>query len=512
MMYDKTEISIAGGDARVPTEIAIIGGGLGGLFTGAILAKNGKRVTIVEKNRSIGGGLHMFRRGDVEFATGMHVFGGFIQGSTMRRICRYLGIENSLCLKDTDADCMDEIITPERRYALPSGRENYVRYLSALFPEEAEGIRRYVDALFRLAYAEISYFLNSTSTVSVENEQFLWPADDLIAYYIKDKKLRSLLSYLSPLYSGVKGETPAYEHAIVNAFHIEGSSMFADGSQHMADALARIVKEAGGEVITGEEVVRIEVKNHMAMAIETKGGRRIEAENFVSDIDPQQLVRIVTPGAFPASFCARVNDAPYTYSAFKLFLKLKKGKMPLVSHPLYFYNDVKGEGVWDADKVKLEEWPLCAMAVMSGGSDGTAETMTVVSPITYDWFEQWGESRVGHRAKEYYTFKKELEQKVFSLLKRSVARLEENVEEMFSSTPLTIRDYNGIHRGSMYGFHKDCNHIMYTKLSVHTKVRNLFLTGQSVNLHGMSGVTITSVMTAEAILGEGEVRCRMYDV
>ena len=37
--------------------VIIIGGGLGGLFTGAILSKNGVKVTIVEKNSSIGGGL-----------------------------------------------------------------------------------------------------------------------------------------------------------------------------------------------------------------------------------------------------------------------------------------------------------------------------------------------------------------------------------------------------------------------------------------------------------------------
>lgn len=35
----------------------VIGGGLGGLFTGAILSKEGFKVTVVEKNFTIGGGL-----------------------------------------------------------------------------------------------------------------------------------------------------------------------------------------------------------------------------------------------------------------------------------------------------------------------------------------------------------------------------------------------------------------------------------------------------------------------
>ena len=35
----------------------IIGGGLGGLFTGGVLAKEGFKVTVLEKNVTAGGGL-----------------------------------------------------------------------------------------------------------------------------------------------------------------------------------------------------------------------------------------------------------------------------------------------------------------------------------------------------------------------------------------------------------------------------------------------------------------------
>ena len=41
-------------------QVVIIGGGLGGLFTGAILSKEGFCVTILEKNAMIGGGLQTF--------------------------------------------------------------------------------------------------------------------------------------------------------------------------------------------------------------------------------------------------------------------------------------------------------------------------------------------------------------------------------------------------------------------------------------------------------------------
>ena len=68
-------------------DIIIIGGGLGGLTTGALLAKEGLRVIVLEKNAVIGGGLQTFRRGNIEFETGMHC--GW-QTSICRKSCSLL--------------------------------------------------------------------------------------------------------------------------------------------------------------------------------------------------------------------------------------------------------------------------------------------------------------------------------------------------------------------------------------------------------------------------------------
>ena len=73
-------------------DIVVIGGGLGGLMTGALLAKEGFRVTVLEKNHIIGGGLQCFHRHGSIFETGMHILGGFMPGGTLHKICAYLGI------------------------------------------------------------------------------------------------------------------------------------------------------------------------------------------------------------------------------------------------------------------------------------------------------------------------------------------------------------------------------------------------------------------------------------
>ncbi len=171
-------------------DIIIIGGGLGGLTTGALLAKEGLRVIVLEKNAVIGGGLQTFRRGNIEFETGMHILGGFRKGGTLHRLCTYLGIIDRLRLRDVDEWCMDEITYGEDNatYRIASGRQAFAESLAVYFPKQREQLHNYVEALYKLT-DEIDIFhlrLTSEGIVS-HSEQFLWPVDKFIAHYVTDQ-------------------------------------------------------------------------------------------------------------------------------------------------------------------------------------------------------------------------------------------------------------------------------------------------------------------------------------
>ena len=74
------------------------------------------------------------------------------------------------------------------------------------------------------------------------------------------------------------------------------------------------------------------------------------------------------------------------------------------------------------------------------------------------------------------------------------------VEAYYSSTPLTWRDYTGTRAGSAFGLLKDFNKPMESMVLPRTKIPNLFLTGQNTNMHGILGVTISSVVTCGEII------------
>ena len=497
-----------------PTTL-VMGGGLGGLLVGALLTKKGYRVTLLERHREVGGGLCSFARGGVSFATGMHVFGGFQKGGLMERICTYLGIMGQLDLRLSDDGCVDEVmVSPSGSpYRIPRGREAFVAYFSRRYPHEADGIRRYVDALYRLAQEEDLFYLRDEEhTPLSHSEEFLWPVGRFIEHYISDADLQAALSYLAPLYGGVKDETPAYVHALVNILHIEGTAQFAERSSQMAEVLARMICDGGGSVRVNEAVTGFTVEDHRIAQVLTSTGNTYRAENYVSDLPIHTLLALSPQNAFPRSFRQRLEEAPDSYSAFKVYVRFKPSAQPCRHSPLYYAAD--NRAVWDCATDPGGTWPRCAMVLMQASPQepAFAQSMTVICPMAYERVARWEATTVGHRGEDYQKWKQECVGRVLALLEMLLPGLRSHVEGVEASSPLTIRDYLGNRRCGMYGLHKDCNNMMQTQLAVRTKVRNLFLTGQDVNLHGMCGVAVTAIATAEALLGDSTLRREIKEV
>lgn len=477
----------------------IIGGGLGGLVTGALLTKEGYKVTVLEKNSTIGGGLQSFYRNNVEFPTGMHIFGGFSEGGNLKKIFDYLDITSKLHLVPTDADASDVVTVTEDNttYHLPTGKDNLINYLSKIFPEEAENIRNYIAKLFELSHEEDLFYLRESSTApnfSSLSQDFLMPYNSLIDRYISNQKLKRLLSYLSPLFGGVEGMTPAFFNALLSVLHINGTFQFAGGSQQMADLLKEVIENGGGKVIANEEVVKINVDNHLVTDVLTKKGNTYKADSYISDVHPDVLLNVISDNAFPTAFKKRIHSIPESASSFKVYIKFKGKAFRYVNHPYYYIDNQK-------------DWPNQFMCVTPPveNQDEFAKTMVVISPMEFEQVKKWEDTRTGHRGKDYETWKQAMTEKLLDLVEKIYPEIRNSIEFSFASSPLTIRDYYGNKEGSNYGFQKDSNDLMLSQMSVFTKVKNLFLTGQNVNIHGFCGVSITAIETAEAIVGHNEI-------
>lgn len=488
--------------------VLIIGGGLGGLFCGAILSKEGMEVTVLEKNATVGGGLQSFRRFGEVFDTGMHVVGGLQEGGNIRRLCQYLGIWDKVHVRRVPPECTDWLYFAEDRrcYQIASGREQFVVSLSKYFPRQHDNLVRYVEAMYRVVdEMDLFHFRLSEHDIFSRSEEFGMAADKFIAKYISDERLRQILAYVNPLYGGRKDTTPAFIHATISTLHINGLSRFAGGSQLFADTLSDFIRARGGHVFVGDGVHRIHAEGRSVTGVTTCSGRHFIADYYISDVHPCTLFSLFDdPSAFTRAYRMRLQEIPNTPSAFLLFLKLKPDTFRYLDYTGFYMQSY--DSIWDVGQTGA---PVARgflyMTPPEINQGEFCRKMIIVDPMSWQEVERWADTSVGHRGADYEAWKQANAEELLLGMEEMFPGFRGCVEDINTASPLTIRDYYGSKEGAMFGYAKDWKNLALSQVPVLTKIPNLLLTGQCNNLHGFCGVPLTAVSTCEAILGRNAV-------
>ena len=159
-----------------------------------------------------------------------------------------------------------------------------------------------------------------------------------------------------------------------------------------------------------------------------------------------------------------------------------------------------------------EDWPLCYCVFFSASSKSPefAESMTLLAYMRYDEVKQWENSfntvsAADERGEDYEAFKTRKADTLLDCVEEKFPGLRKNIEKYYTATPLSYRDYIGNDDGSMYGIAKDYSNPLKTFISPRTKIPNLYLTGQNLNLHGILGATMSGLVTCTAFLGNEDI-------
>jgi len=483
----------------------IIGGGLGGLVTACLLSKEGCQVKVVEKHHVPGGGLHCFKRHDVLFETGIHYVSGFQDGGVLSKLFTYLGIEDKIKTLNLDEDAFDivHIGSDNAKYCMGIGKENFISNLSEMFPAEADNIRRCMDELYAMADEVPLYNMRvDDSSLIYLKDGFLDSVGAFIESFVADEKLQSILAWNNSLYGGEKYKTPVYIHALIAKFYIEGASRFVGGSQHLADAMVDMIQKGGGEVLTSAEVKSINVdENKRISNVVIADGRTFEADYYISDIHPASLFSMIDPTKLQKSYRERLSNLENSYSVFTVYIVFKPNTFKFLNSVYYYYDDYNV--IWNAIDFTDESFPPGFMLITppTDNQGEYAEKAIINCMMSFDRVREWENTKLGHRPKDYVEFKKDYQQKIIDKVNLVFPDFIESIESAFSATPLTVRDYLGTKDGSLYGYKKDCTDIVKSQVQPRTKIENLLLTGQNINLHGILGVPLSSIVTSGVLFG-----------
>lgn len=477
----------------------IIGSGLGGLSCGCILAKNGYEVTVLEQGLQAGGCLQCFRRGDAVFDTGMHYIGSADRGQVLHTILNYLGVGDSIRLERLDPTGYDVISFCGEQYRLANGRENFVDSLARRFPKNRDELLRYCDLIDQVAASSPMHTLNINADIETFAKYQTVSVGEVIDSVVSDPTLRQVLAGISPLYAGEKDVTPFYAHALIADFYNQSSFRIVGGSGTLTDAMVDVIRNNGGQVLTRRKAERIECNSTGATAVITSDGERFPADVVVSAIHPANTVGLVDSHLLRPAYRRRLEHARNTTSAFALYLKFRKNRVKYLNHNIFYY---RGDTVWDCQRSNDATWPkfMLYMHFCHRENPEFAETAEVLTYMDYCETEQWAGTRRGQRGESYEQFKRLKAERLIDALEQEIPGIRDDIEEYYTSTPLTWRDYTGVPEGAMYGMAKDVNLVGAGCISPRTNIPNLLLAGQCVTLHGMLGVLAGSLMTCSELL------------
>jgi phytoene dehydrogenase-like protein len=331
-------------------------------------------------------------------------------------------------------------------------------------------------------------------------------AKEYIDSITTNKKLRAVLGGSNLLYAGEADRTPFYVHALSVNSYIESSYRCVNGGSQITKALLKRLREAGGEAYKRQEVVDFVVVDGLVASVVTDQGDRIKGDLFISNIEPKSTLKMVGESNFRKSYVSRIKNIESTIAAFTLYLVLKPGTFKYLNKN--YYHHKHPEEIWDVHNYSEENWPKAYMISMGVKKNGVeyGDNLAAMTYMKFDEMEPWigtfnTAADQNERGQSYEEFKREKEEQFIIELEKKFPNIRDCIEAVYSSTPLSYRDYIGCNRGSMYGYVKDANNSLKSFVSARTKVRNLFFTGQSLNMHGILGVTISGVVTCSTILG-----------
>ncbi len=492
-------------------DIIIIGSGMGGLLCGDVLSREGYRVCILEKNRQVGGCLQTFARDGVVFDSGVHYVGALGKGQNLYQVFKYLGLMEKLKLQQLDGDAFDKIIIEDdpKEYAFAQGYENFIQQLAADFPEEENALRRYCTVIQDVCSKFPLYNLRAGGSYSEKEPVLEIDTRSFIESITGNKKLQAVLAGNNALYAGQPDKTPLYVHALILNHYIESAWKCVDGGSQIGLIMAKNIRARGGVILRNSEVIKIIEENGRVSAVELADGTLLHADTFISNMHPVKTLALTETPVIKNMYRKRLKSLENSISSFTLNIVFKKDCFRYFNYNYYYH---KAGRVWTSADYTEQDWPL-GYAVFLCATSRTrtyAEGMSVLTYMKYEEVTEWAHtfntvSAVNSRGETYDAFKKRKAETLLDEMEKKFPGLRTCIHAYSSATPLSFRDYIGNDDGSLYGIVKNYKDPYRTFIDPRTKLPNLYLTGQNLNMHGILGTAISGLATCVSILGNENI-------
>lgn len=495
-------------------DAVVIGAGLGGLTAGAILARGGRKVLVIERSNSVGGAASSYKAGDLFVEGSLHLTSdpkkpndpkhrpldraGVLDAVEWVRIGSLYQVRGGPLSEPFD---MPGDVTAAREA------------LALRFPQHRAGIEKLLSEMEQLASTFGSGGLDAVLKLAPELPDWRASLGD---------KLRTLFGDDEMIKFALAGDL-AYVHddpatlwwvifaLMQGSLLTSGARFIQGGSQRLSSALARAIRKAGGEVLLRRAVKRIEIADgaHRVTHTARDGSdpQTVEATRLVGNAAPAALAALM-PDAEAEQLTSNYASHTPSLSLFALSLGLAQpaqefGLSNYVTQVLPDWMTTLGSYAQGKTVMAGEpggRMPPLAIANYAAIESGVPSPPYVLSVVGPDLVANWdGLDQDGYRAK-----RGRWQQAIIAHLDAQFPGLAGAVTAASFNTALSVQQYLGVPDGAVYGFAPTPPQEGGTTYrSPRTALPGLYLASAWSGIGGYNGAIQAAEACADMILGEG---------
>jgi phytoene dehydrogenase-like protein len=448
----------------IECEVIVVGAGIGGLTTAALLAARGVDVCVFERQSQVGGCVANFEHLGYTFEPTSGLYSGWEAGGTWGRIFSELPVAAPGVRK----------LSPNYVVRLPGGGKVEVSSEQAAFEAEiASGFTDCADAAIRFlrevksgtATADLTELLHGTS------RHFRWFID-------------AQLQTFAQCTSGTGGA-----ERVADVMRLTTGELWSinGGAQVLAHRLAESVKSSGGSLRLNSPVLRLSYgPDGKPVGVDLLSGERVIAKRaIISNLTIWDTYgKLVGPRRTPREVASELKKLT-AWGAYLLFLAIDEGaieKLPSSRTLL----------VWDSDGEEYDPENQQLMLNLASGPDAEApEGKRALTAIAFTQADEWfsfHEDHSWHEEKD-----QALLESWWTKLHQSLPQLGDSVEVIETSTPQTAYETTRRRLG-MIGAPSAIDH----RAMLLPPFPNLFLVGDTASAGlGLEGVANSALDLAD---------------
>jgi all-trans-retinol 13,14-reductase len=426
----------------------VIGSGMGGLTTAALLSEFGFRVCVLEQHYTAGGYTHSYERGGYEWDVGVHYIGDVGTRTRTRKMFDFLS-EGRLKWAPMDAE-YDRFYVGDKVFNAVAGKQAFRDNLVRQFPGEEQAIDRYLELLSEMGAAMSAYAMDKVlkpwqRTLAAPFMSWRKPKNLFRNTYTVLSELTDNQDLIATICGqwGDMGLPPKQSafmvHAMIARHYLYGGFYPVGGSWRIAESIIPRIQKAGGEVFTYAGVQKILVEEGKVTGVEMADGHRIECACVISSAGVENTFERLLPkeAVTATGYERQLGTVHPSMAHLGVYVGLKHTAeeldLPKTNFWIYPHNDYDAavdEFLADADApfpVVYISFPSAKDPDYEKRHPGTA-TVEIVAPAPYAWFEQWTDTTWGKRGDDYEAFKAELGERLMQYLYDKLPQLKGKVD------------------------------------------------------------------------------------